>query len=103
MGNVHLTIAREMPRSTEQDKEKRRKTYEKAVEFFDKVLSLDPKNAYAAQGIAIALIEDKKDYSTALQIMAKVKETLKDYTVYVNLGHAYCDCKQYARAIENVS
>ncbi|KAH7117157.1 hypothetical protein B0J11DRAFT_469689 [Dendryphion nanum] len=101
MGNVHLAIAREMPRSTEQDKEKRRKTYEKAVEFFDKVLSLDPKNAYAAQGIAIALIEDKKDYSTALQIMTKIKETLKDYTVYVNLGHTYCDIKQYSRAIEN--
>jgi RNA polymerase-associated protein CTR9 len=103
MGNIHLAIAREMPRSSEQEKEKRRKGYERAVEFFDKVLQLDPKNAYAAQGIAIALVEDKKDYSTALQIFTKVKETLKDYSVYVNLGHTYCEIKQYARAIENVS
>ncbi|RAR01966.1 tetratricopeptide repeat protein 1 [Stemphylium lycopersici] len=80
MGNIHLAIAREMPRSSEQDKEKRRKGYERAVEFFDKVLQLDPKNAYAAQGLAIALVEDKKDYSTALQIFTKVKETLKDHS-----------------------
>jgi RNA polymerase-associated protein CTR9 len=103
MGNIHLTIARELPRSSEQDKDKRRKAYERAVEFFDKVLQLDPKNAYAAQGIAIALVEDKKDYSSALQIFSKVKETVKDYSVYVNLGHTYCEIKQYARAIENVS
>ncbi|KAJ6281920.1 hypothetical protein J3E71DRAFT_198274 [Bipolaris maydis] len=101
MGNIHLAIAREMPRTSEQDKEKRRKGYERAVEFFDKVLQLDPKNAYAAQGIAIALVEDKKDYSTALQIFTKVKETLKDHSVFVNLGHTYCEIRQYARAIEN--
>jgi RNA polymerase-associated protein CTR9 len=103
MGNILLAIAREMPRSTENEKEKRRKTYARAVEFFDKVLQLDSKNAYAAQGIAIALVEDKKDYSTALQIFTKVKETLKDHSVFVNLGHTYCETKQYARAIENVS
>ncbi|KAF2714852.1 hypothetical protein K504DRAFT_486655 [Pleomassaria siparia CBS 279.74] len=101
MGNISLTIAREMRRDTEQDKEKRRKTYERAIEFFDKVLQLDPKNAYAAQGIAIALVEDKKDYNTALQIFTKVKETLKDYTVYMNLGHTFCEVKQYAKAIEH--
>ncbi|KAF2474253.1 TPR-like protein [Lindgomyces ingoldianus] len=101
MGNIHLAIAREMRRDTEQDKEKRRKTYEKAVEFFDKALQLDPKNAYAAQGIAIALVEDKKDFATALQIFTKVKETMKDHSVYMNLGHTYCEIKQYARAVEN--
>ncbi|KAF2865023.1 hypothetical protein BDV95DRAFT_612986 [Massariosphaeria phaeospora] len=101
MGNIYLSIARELARDTEQEKDKRRKTYERAVEFFDKVLQIDPKNAYAAQGVAIALIEDKKDYGTALQILTKVKDTLKDYSVYVNLGHTYCEIKQYARAIEN--
>jgi RNA polymerase-associated protein CTR9 len=103
MGNIHLSIARELPRGSEQEKEKRRKAYERAVEFFDKVLQLDPKNAYAAQGIAIALVEDKKDNHGALQIFSKVKDTLRDYSVYVNLGHTYAEVKQYARAIENVS
>jgi RNA polymerase-associated protein CTR9 len=101
MGNIHLSIARELPRGSEQEKEKRRKAYERAVEFFDKVLQLDPKNAYAAQGIAIALVEDKKDNHGALQIFSKVKDTLRDYSVYVNLGHTYAEVKQYARAIEN--
>jgi RNA polymerase-associated protein CTR9 len=103
LGNIHLTAAREMPRLTEQDKEKRRKAYERAAEFFDKVLGLDSQNAYAAQGIAIALIEHKKDLPTALQILNKVKETLKDYSVFLNLGHVYCELQQYARSIENVS
>lgn len=101
MGNIHLSIAREMPRDTEQAKDKRRKMYEKAVEFFDKALQLDPQNAYAAQGIAIALVEDKKDLNTAVQIFSKVKETMKDPSVYMNLGHLFTDLKQYARAIEN--
>lgn len=101
MGNAHLTTAREM--RGEDLKDKRRKTYERAVEFFAKVLELDPKSAYAAQGIAIALAEDKKDFSTALQIFTKVRDTIKDHNVYMNLGHAYAELKQYARAIENVS
>jgi RNA polymerase-associated protein CTR9 len=99
MGNICLSIAREMRR--EDEKEKRRKTYERAVEFFDRALSIDPKNAYAAQGVGIAMAEDKKDILTALQIFNNVRETLKDATVFMNLGHAYCELKQYARAIEN--
>ncbi|KAF2750445.1 TPR-like protein [Sporormia fimetaria CBS 119925] len=101
LGNIHLTAAREMRGPSEQEKDKRRKAYEKSAEFFDKVLQVDGRNAYAAQGIAIALIEDKKDLQTGLQILNKVKETLKDYSVFMNLGHTYCELKQYSRAIEN--
>ncbi|KAF2273195.1 tetratricopeptide repeat protein 1, partial [Westerdykella ornata] len=101
LGNVHLTAAREIRGTAEQEKEKRRKAYEKSAEFFDKVLQVDPRNAYAAQGIAIALIEHRKDFATGLQILNKVKEVLRDYNVYVNLGHTYCELKQYSRAIEN--
>jgi RNA polymerase-associated protein CTR9 len=103
LGNIHMAIAREMPRSSEQEKVKRQKSYEQSVAFFDKVLQLDKTNAYAAQGIAIALVEDKKDFGTGLQIFNKVKETIKDPSVYLNLGHTYCEIKQYSRAIENVS
>jgi RNA polymerase-associated protein CTR9 len=102
-GNLHLAIARELPRSTEGEKEKRRKMYERAVEFFAKALQLDPKNAYAAQGIAIAVVEDKKDLTNGIQIFSKVRETMKDASVSINLGHAFCELKQYSRAIENVS
>ncbi|KAI5246605.1 TPR-like protein [Aureobasidium subglaciale] len=101
MGNLFLQAAREMRRDTDQDKEKRTKTYVRAIEFFDKALQLDPRNAYAAQGIAIALIEDKKDYATAIQIFTKVRETLKDASVFINMGHAFVEVKQFARAIES--
>jgi RNA polymerase-associated protein CTR9 len=101
MGNLYLIQAREMRRETEQEKQKRSATYCKAVEFYDKALSLDPKNAYAAQGIAIALVEDRKDLKTALSIFNKIRDTLKDSHVYVNLGHIYADLRQFSKAIEH--
>ncbi|GAP89691.2 putative tetratricopeptide repeat protein 1 [Rosellinia necatrix] len=101
MGNLYMMAAREMRRETEQEKQKRSATYTRAVEFFDKALQLDPKNAYAAQGVAIALIEDKKDYSNALQIFLKVRETIKDANVYINIGHAFAELRQFSKSIEN--
>lgn len=101
MGNVHLLAGRDMRRDSEQEKEKRRKIYQRAVEFFDKALQLDPKNAYAAQGIAIALVDDKKDHSSAVQVFSKIRDTLKDPSVYLNLGHVYAELRQYSRSIEH--
>ncbi|KAL2181261.1 uncharacterized protein P884DRAFT_295594 [Thermothelomyces heterothallicus CBS 202.75] len=101
MGNLHLMAAREMRRETEQDRQKRSAAYNRAVEFFDKALQLDPKNAYAAQGIAIALVEDRKDYKNALQIFIKVRETIQDAHVYVNMGHIYAELRQFSKAIES--
>ncbi|KAI0013711.1 tetratricopeptide [Xylariaceae sp. FL0662B] len=101
MGNLYMMAAREMRRETEQDKQKRSAGYTRAVEFFDKALQLDPKNAYAAQGIAIALVEDKKDYKSALPIFLKVRETIKDPNVYINIGHIYAELRQFSKAIEN--
>lgn len=101
MGNLYLMTAREMRRETDSEKQKRSNMYVKAVEFFDKALQLDPKNAYAAQGIAIALVEDKKDFKTALTIFIKIRDTVKDPSVYVNLGHIFAELRQYSKAIEH--
>lgn len=101
MGNVYLTSAREMRRETESDKQKRSAVYTKAVEFFDKALQLDPKNAYAAQGVAICLIEDKKDFKNGLGILIKARDTIKDPSIYVNLGHIFSELRQYTKAIEH--
>jgi RNA polymerase-associated protein CTR9 len=90
-----------MPRGSDSEKQKRSATYGKAVEFFEKALSLDSKNAYAAQGVAIALVEDKKDYKSALGIFNKVRETVKDSHLYVNLGHIFAELRQYSKAIEH--
>ncbi|KAK4184181.1 hypothetical protein QBC35DRAFT_66371 [Podospora australis] len=101
MGNLHLMAAREMRRDSDSDKAKRSQAYSRAVEFFDKALQLDPKNAYAAQGIAIALAEDKKDFKNALQVLIKIKDTIQDPHIFVNLGHVYCELRQYMKAIES--
>lgn len=101
MGNLHLAVAREMPRSTDQEKDKRSGVYRRAVEFFDKVLTLDPKNAYAAQGMGIALIEDRKDQQNSIQIFSRARESIKEYSVHLNLGHVFVDVKQFGRSIEN--
>ena len=103
MGNIHLMTAREMRRDTEVDKDKRRKMYVKAVEFYDKALQLDSKNAYAAQGIGIAFVEDKRDFAAGVQIFSKIRDTLRDASVHINLGHVYAELKQYSRSIESVS
>ena len=102
MGNLYATYAREMRRATDKEREKRSSEYLKAVGYFDKVLQLDPKNAYAAQGIAICLLEDKKDLTTAVQIFTKIRDTVRESSVSVNLGHAFCDLKKYQRSIESV-
>lgn len=102
MGNIYLLNARDMQRNTDQEKDRRHKTYEKAVEFFDKALQLDPRNAYAAQGIAIALCDDKKDFSGALQLFTRIRDSIRDDpSVYMNLGHVYSELRQYSRSIES--
>jgi RNA polymerase-associated protein CTR9 len=101
IGNLYLKQAREMRRTTESEKAKRSAMYVKAVEFFDKALLLDPKCAYAAMGIAIALAEERKDLAGALSIFIKVRETVKDHIVFVNLGHIFSDLGQFSKAIES--
>jgi RNA polymerase-associated protein CTR9 len=102
MGNMYLTTAREMRRDTDQEKAKRSQTYMRAVEFFDKALQLDPKNAYAVQGIAIALAEDKKETKQAMSLFQKVRDAVKDSSVLINIGHVCAETKQFSRAIEAV-
>lgn len=102
MGNLYAAYAREMRRTTDKDKEKRSNEYYRAVGYYDKVLQLDPRNAYAAQGIGIALVEDRKDLAGAVQIFSKIRDTIRESSVYINLGHVFCELKQYSRSIENV-
>jgi RNA polymerase-associated protein CTR9 len=101
LANGILRHARELRPVTEADKEKRKKEYARAVDMFQKALELQPKNAYAAQGIAIAFAEER-NYVQANMIFNKVKETLKDTSVSINMGHCYADQRDWTRAIQNV-
>lgn len=100
LANATLRHARELRPQTEADREKRKKEYARAVDMFQKALELQPKNAYAAQGIAIAFAEEK-NFVQANMIFNKVKETLQDTSVFINMGHCYADQRDWTRAIQN--
>ena len=92
-----------------------------AAEFFEKALHQDPGCAVAAQGLAIIVAEDAlgvmslrppgeqeshetrmKNTREALDVFAKIRESLNDGSVYANMGHCYYARDEYERAIESV-
>ena len=95
VGNFWLRSARE----SGNDRNKQLKHYELAVKFFEKTLQIDAHNAYAAQGLAIAYVE-QREHNRALAIFNKVRETLVDESIFFNLGHCHADLRQWTRAIE---
>lgn len=100
LGNLYLSIAREIRVSNPGDAEKKEKTYFKAAEFFDKALQIDSNNAYAAQGVAIILAETKRA-EAALHIFGKIRETLNDVSIYINMGDCLVELKEYSKGIES--
>ncbi|KAG9316871.1 hypothetical protein JVU11DRAFT_2947 [Chiua virens] len=101
--------------------EERKRNFQRAVEAYHKALGLDPLCAVAAQGLAIAVAEDAlgmlsgqlpasaadetqlrlKNSREALDVFAKIRETLNDGSVYVNMGHCYYAREEFDRAIES--
>ncbi|KIJ12938.1 hypothetical protein PAXINDRAFT_14301 [Paxillus involutus ATCC 200175] len=101
--------------------EERKRNFQRAVEAYHKALQLDPLCAVAAQGLAIAVAEDAlgtlsgvlpvsaaddaqrrmKYARDALDVFAKIRETLNDGSVHVNMGHCYYVRDEFDRAIES--
>lgn len=96
LANIYCIMARD----AKSDDSKRRNYYLRAAELYIKVLSIDPKDVYAAQGLAITYIENKET-SKGLDVLSKIRDSLNDITVYLNLGHALLEAKNFAKAIEN--
>ena len=100
----------------------RKDNFLKAANIFVKALNIDPSCAIAAQGLAIIIAEDSlgswapgqaaddsqfktrnaRNARQALDILAKVRESLSDGSVYVNMGHCHFVREEYDKAIENV-
>ncbi|EEB05141.1 RNA polymerase II associated Paf1 complex subunit Tpr1 [Schizosaccharomyces japonicus yFS275] len=99
LGNAYLRQARELRVASPADKVKRQKLFNKAIQSFDQAIKYDHNNAYAAQGIAITLVHAKQ-FSKAMLILSKVRETIKDVTTLINIGNCLAELKQYHRAIE---
>ncbi|KAI9571564.1 hypothetical protein HD554DRAFT_2320692 [Boletus coccyginus] len=101
--------------------EERKRNFQRAVEAYHKALQVDPLCAVAAQGLAIAIAEDAlgtlsgqlpvsaaddaqrrlKNSREALDVFAKIRETLNNGSVYVNMGHCYYARDEFDRAIES--
>ncbi|CAL1706150.1 unnamed protein product [Somion occarium] len=120
-GWIQYHQARESRDLTPEGIKERRRGFQRSAELYDKVLHLDPTCAVAAQGLAIVIAEDAlgtlggslaaptpdenqkrlKNAREALDIFAKVRESLDDGSVYANMGHCYFASDDYDRAIES--
>lgn len=98
LANIYCIMARDL--KGDKNEERRKKYYIRAIELFLKVLSTDSKNVYAAQGLAIIYIENK-EYTKGLDILRKIRDSLNDISIYLNLGHVLNELKNYSKAIES--
>lgn len=116
---IYFTEGRENRDASPTGLAEKRKQFSRAVDFYVRALTLDSKCAVAAQGLAIVSAEDLLPLgalrpgtdsqrrihaaSEALDIFSKVRESLNDAGVYVNMGHCYIVRDELDRAIECVS
>lgn len=117
---IYFTEGRENRDASPAGTAEKRKQFTRAVDFYIRALSIDPRCAVAAQGLAIISAEDLlplgqmvrsgsesqrrvQAASEALDIFGKVRECLNDSSVYVNMGHCYILRDELDRAIESVS
>ncbi|CCE78173.1 Piso0_000789 [Millerozyma farinosa CBS 7064] len=98
LANIYCIMARDIKGSSQDEKKK--KYYIRAIELFSKVLSVDPKNVFGAQGLAIVYIENK-ELNKGLELLRKIRDSLNDISVYLNLGHVMLELKQFAKSIEH--
>jgi RNA polymerase-associated protein CTR9 len=115
--------SRESRDATQKGADERRRGFRRSAEFYEKALQMDPLCAIAAQGLAIVTAEDAlgslsggvpstsgtdeaqkrlKNAREALDVFAKVRESINDGSVYSNMGHCYYARDEYDRAIESV-
>nr|KAJ3106522.1 protein required for normal CLN1 and CLN2 G1 cyclin expression [Phlyctochytrium planicorne] len=92
VGNINVVFARLDP--------KNRDTHiRRAFEFFDKALRLDPKNVYAAAGIAIGLVETGR-LNPAREVLSQIQECATNIPMTaVNLAHVLVELGQFKSAI----
>ncbi|KAF7305788.1 RNA polymerase II-associated protein [Mycena chlorophos] len=121
-GWIQYYQARENRDTSGKAADERRRGFQRCAEFYEKALTLDPMCAFAAQGLAIVTAEDAlgslsrgpqyvggsdeahkrlKNAREALDVFGKVRESLSDGSVYLNMGHCYYACDEFDRAIES--
>ncbi|KAG9298342.1 hypothetical protein G9A89_002830 [Geosiphon pyriformis] len=99
LGSFWLNVAREEMKKPDQAEERKR-IYNKALEFFKKVLQLEPKSIWAANGILVAnaennWIEEAKDGFATIRESAQM--AVPD--ISINYAHTLMELKDYKTAI----
>ena len=92
LGTIYLVIAKHEKTSAQKSA-----NHKRALEFFNKVLMLNPYNKVAANGVAVVLAQ-KKMYPHAKELFLRVKQVYD--SIEVNLGHVYCELGQYVAALK---
>jgi RNA polymerase-associated protein CTR9 len=120
LGWLHFTLGREA--KSAQELAERTKQYLRSAEAYERALSLDPRCATAAQGLAIALAEDSlalkpqgaavnaadeakarmRLAGQAVSIFSRINDSLSDGSVNVNMGHCYFARGEEEKAIQSV-
>jgi len=113
LGWLHFTLGREAKSSSELTE--RPKQYLRSAEAYERALTLDPRSAMAAQGLAIALAEDtltpgnvedlkvkQKLAGHALGIFSRINDCLLDGSGNVNMGHCHFTRGDEEKAIQAV-
>ncbi|KAI9249224.1 hypothetical protein BDA99DRAFT_524328 [Phascolomyces articulosus] len=97
LGNYHATVGREL--KGEKNKQQRHDSYKLALGFFTQALRRDPKNTYAANGLAIVLA-DNGHIDQARDLFNQVHESApSNPCISVNIGHIFAEQKQYQQAV----
>lgn len=93
LGNLYLLLG------LNNVKEKSKTYFLKCIQLFQKVLQFDPLNVFAAQGLAICFAQNKR-LGPALEIFRKIRDSLDNQDIHMNIGHSLLEMNEYAKAIE---
>ncbi|SMN19483.1 similar to Saccharomyces cerevisiae YOL145C CTR9 Component of the Paf1p complex [Maudiozyma saulgeensis] len=100
LANLYCAIAKEGKKTgSSKDMEKSKQSYLKAIQLFQKVLQIDPLNIFAAQGIAIVFAENKR-MGPALEVLRKVRDSIKNEDIHINLANCLLEMNEYVKSIE---
>ncbi|KAK4704656.1 RNA polymerase-associated protein CTR9, partial [Phenoliferia sp. Uapishka_3] len=121
-GMLYYSQAREGKDPSKTAVNERAAKFLRSADYYNTALRLDPNCAFAAQGLAISIAEGTigtgvevmpttpallepaqraKNSRDALTILLKVKESILDGSVYVNIGHCHFARDEWERAIES--
>ena len=129
-GWIQYSQARELKDGSKEGVKDRAIKFLRAAEFYEKALLLDSNCAFAAQGLAISIAEGTlgigspsssssgangsgggevsesmmrmRNSRDALTILMRVKDSLRDGSTLVNIGHCHFVREEWERAIESV-